>query len=75
MVEPESRGACGWSVPVEGDVEDRASKQKRRFDWLAVGGGVIAKRFNIRRGKCVLCSISGSFNAWREHLILRIEHN
>ena len=66
MVEPERSMVVGRylvEVPVEGDVEDRASMQKRRFDWLAVGGEIIAKRFNIRRGKCVLCSISGSFNA------------
>ena len=57
MVEPER---SMWLV---GTGRRRRRRQKRRFDWLAVGGGVIAKRFNVRRGKCVLCSISGSFNA------------
>ena len=70
MVEPER---SMWLV---GTGRRRRRRQKRRFDWLAVGGGVIAKRFNVRRGKCVLCSISGSFNAGVSiYLILRIEHN
>ena len=44
---------------VGGYVEDRASEQSGGLTgWLLVAGFVV-KRFGIRRGKCMLCSISG----------------
>ena len=64
MVEPERR-LCA---------RRQSFGAKRRFDWLAVGGRVIAKRLHSKRDVCSARSAEALLTRC-EHLILQINHN